>query len=905
MGLLCIAGLLMPFMASAGVLQNHSIDKTTVSGMDNVVGATTFSMADNDEVTTKSSLSIDEVYVYLPATSSIAMASSYTYKAPASFSKGGSETAPYYTVVSNPRDLGSDYQNITDGVNRLVCHAPKSQAKIFGFTTQHQAGKDIYVRMKVQQALNVFQKSKVEIWINGTFQKYHEFESSELSEYSFEFWVSDDAIKNAENLVIELRRGNYNEGTASVYAVSELYIESVNNSMLLEVTEANDSHRIGTAAELSLTIIDPALEGQPVTWQCSTNPDDVTPTWSDIPGTGTVNVVNPTQVGYFAYRAKIGSAYSNEVLILRKLACNGSAKIFFHEDFGTLASAQAKKSNAQVDAIGNYTPALTECPTNGSSVKDGMYAVVANPWYAGVDDGDACNQTNSDKHWFRNILDHTQGKQMAGEYGGMLLVNCKNPNEVIYENTQKLTCVGSYVNFSAWYANAGHARTSTSVHDINLLFKVVKNGATDVPNARIEVNATIDEGWVLGEVTFLVDEVADYTIQLINYGSGDAGNDVLVDDILFSQCIPTADLVADETYGTVTVDGASAKVMCGGQVKLDVASDQFGALYPDAVYYWCDSIPGSEKWLYNSSISGKTVTSNVFDVDGESWHKVLVVPDGALFDPQDYLDNGPDPSEDCPTMVGVTNDFQLLCGSVELILQSRDCNNVTLLARHDDGGSELVWEKSVDGDTWTTIPTPTPDSILTLTLEDVVQQVRVTIDGNSSSLLLLKKVLTVSPTDVELTVDGSEEVNVKFVAGADVIVTDFTWYRNGEVKETVSTTTYEISDMNDATYYVMADGCKSDDVKVTVKWPTIFTPLTVDGFNDTFVKDLLSGRLIALTVVDRYGNVVVKSDNGWDGKDAKGTFVMPGVYYYVATWDDAAETRKGSVEVASFVGNNK
>jgi gliding motility-associated-like protein len=70
--------------------------------------------------------------------------------------------------------------------------------------------------------------------------------------------------------------------------------------------------------------------------------------------------------------------------------------------------------------------------------------------------------------------------------------------------------------------------------------------------------------------------------------------------------------------------------------------------------------------------------------------------------------------------------------------------------------------------------------------------------------------------------------------------------------------------------------------------------MLVDGFNDDFVVGM--EPKVALKIFDRYGNLVVETADGWDGKDAKGNYALPGVYYYVATLDNG-DILKGNVEL--------
>lgn len=95
------------------------------------------------------------------------------------------------------------------------------------------------------------------------------------------------------------------------------------------------------------------------------------------------------------------------------------------------------------------------------------------------------------------------------------------------------------------------------------------------------------------------------------------------------------------------------------------------------------------------------------------------------------------------------------------------------------------------------------------------------------------------------------------------------------------------------------EGCSSssedeEGVLDDFVWPTVFTPMLVDGFNDDFVMGM--NPPVSLKIFDRYGLLVVETADGWDGKYPNGQYAMPGVYYYVATFQNG-DTFKGNVEL--------
>jgi gliding motility-associated-like protein len=101
----------------------------------------------------------------------------------------------------------------------------------------------------------------------------------------------------------------------------------------------------------------------------------------------------------------------------------------------------------------------------------------------------------------------------------------------------------------------------------------------------------------------------------------------------------------------------------------------------------------------------------------------------------------------------------------------------------------------------------------------------------------------------------------------------------------------------DSEYIIVFEGecgTTADSANVTVQWPTVFTPYEVDGLNDTFVKDMEPNFHTA--IYNRFGVLLIETENGWDGKLPNENLAVPGVYYYVVTLPDG-NVKKGTIEV--------
>lgn len=101
----------------------------------------------------------------------------------------------------------------------------------------------------------------------------------------------------------------------------------------------------------------------------------------------------------------------------------------------------------------------------------------------------------------------------------------------------------------------------------------------------------------------------------------------------------------------------------------------------------------------------------------------------------------------------------------------------------------------------------------------------------------------------------------------------------------------------DSEYIIVFEGecgTTADSANVTVQWPTVFTPYELDGLNDTFVKDMDPNFHTA--IYNRFGVLLIETENGWDGKLPNEVLAVPGVYYYVVTLPDG-NVKKGTIEV--------
>lgn len=85
------------------------------------------------------------------------------------------------------------------------------------------------------------------------------------------------------------------------------------------------------------------------------------------------------------------------------------------------------------------------------------------------------------------------------------------------------------------------------------------------------------------------------------------------------------------------------------------------------------------------------------------------------------------------------------------------------------------------------------------------------------------------------------------------------------------------------------DKAEEESITDKIVIPTVFTPHEVNGANDDFMPGY------PVVIYNRFGDVICKSDNGWNGK-YKGEIADAGVYIYVLTLKDGSE-KKGTIQL--------
>lgn len=167
--------------------------------------------------------------------------------------------------------------------------------------------------------------------------------------------------------------------------------------------------------------------------------------------------------------------------------------------------------------------------------------------------------------WHKNIVDHTQDGD-----GYMMLVNASYDAGEFYRDTVDGLCTGIQYEFSVWAGNAdkNQGRIKPNVRFI-ILDAYTADTLAQFDTGDLPVLPTFR--WDKHAVEF--DATTDKVVLLlINNNDGGSGNDLVLDDIAFTPCLPVYDIAGDS-------------VLCIGD-DLDLSSLLLASSYTSPEYLW-------------------------------------------------------------------------------------------------------------------------------------------------------------------------------------------------------------------------------------------------------------------------------------------------------------------------------
>ena len=719
------AGTLSVHADVSSPMKNHPIKKSPFYGL-NVVAASTFSIEDAESSTQVTTFPLSDVIVY-PKSASLQMDAAYTEK-DSNFGTGGTAASPNYAITNNAKNITNSFSFGDGDKNYLYFHAPKSQGKAFVISTEHKAKTDVFIKTDI--SLVYGKKTKLELWAGpvGETSKIGEFlfdKDRQKQEWNIsEYLYFDSPVTSGSTLIFELRRANYNEGEDCVFAMGEFYAYSTLD--VLKISGSQLVAPVGTPVKLTATYTEPVTQQRLHWFQGeSIGGYPYFPEITQHAGQNPIEVMPPLGTYYYTVTAlgqdDVTIASADTLKVERYLECSGNSKVVWSENFGTLASEDARSEYAGME----YTYAAT------GNVEDGDYAVTANPRTCGQDNNPAREEAD---YWFRSIYDHTQGGVKDGSYGGMLLVNCRDSNNdggpthsvtadgmdlVLNKKitADEIGCSANdqiMMNFSAWFANADWARGRGETHEIKM--KLIVYDQTGHSVGSIDVIAGVNEGWKRGVVSIPYTG-GDITLRIYNYGQAGGGNDVLIDDIQFEICRPEVGLAAYiDNQQQPDIKNVSTK-KCGDRVKLVAdPANAYSDIYPTPqsqcpYYVWQESKDGEtwnevyvdgEPWEGFGNCEGSAVNYSIYEpatIENQPMYYRAVIGRNSR-EIAAYLAN---PVGNICYSVVETPSAYVYCSSLKMTIEKEKCNEYEVEVENAEEGHTYKWEYGNDNCGWTVI----------------------------------------------------------------------------------------------------------------------------------------------------------------------------------------------------------
>ncbi|MBV9986486.1 MAG: hypothetical protein JO301_02335, partial [Chitinophagaceae bacterium] len=286
--------------------------------------------------------------------------------------------------------------------------------------------------------------------------------------------------------------------------------------------------------------------------------------------------------------------------------CSSSALApVYTQTFGT-STTSSKKNTVPSGFVTNYT-------FNGSSsLQDGQYMVTP------------LVQNSSNTDWAKGG-DHT-----GNTNGNMFLVNAGTGASTFFYQQVDNLCPGSVYSFSAWLANVNTISNTKSICGSGLVWPKVtfniKNTSGTIlatyttDTLPLTTNRVVSPNWkqygfqfsLPSGTTSLILEMKDYY-----GGQPQCGNDLALDDILFSACTPTA-----------TAALSTSSTICAG-TSTTMSCSLVNSPYTNPAYQWQKSTDGGTNWSNigtpGTSAASYPIASAVI-ADG-AMYRVVVGPD--------------------------------------------------------------------------------------------------------------------------------------------------------------------------------------------------------------------------------------------------------------------------------------
>lgn len=281
-----------------------------------------------------------------------------------------------------------------------------------------------------------------------------------------------------------------------------------------------------------------------------------------------------------------------------QVTCNGYwGQYLVNQTFG-----QGNATDNWYGPLATFAPGASTSTTfvgaagpTGGSLADG---------YSGLTKNTSAPGTGQGANWI-NMTDHT-----GDPNGLMLLVNAPSTAAtVFFEYTMVDLCPNTTLKLSTWVINVNSALVATSTCGANTQYPNLTLRAVDpVTNAVLATtntgNVPIDTAWHEFSMIFNNGSNTSIKLQVVNnsVGSG-CGNDLALDDITVSACIPYSQIAP------------KVDTMLCNNTSITYTANVINSPYNPAEYQWQTSNDGGVTWLNQGPpTASSTFTFNTFTV---------------------------------------------------------------------------------------------------------------------------------------------------------------------------------------------------------------------------------------------------------------------------------------------------
>ncbi len=287
--------------------------------------------------------------------------------------------------------------------------------------------------------------------------------------------------------------------------------------------------------------------------------------------------------------------------------------------------------------------------------------------------------------------DHT-----GNSNGNMFLVNAGTGGSVFFTQQVNNLCPGSTYNFSAWLANVNTTSNTLPICGSgyvypNVTFNIKNTSGTilatyNTGNLPLTANRSVAPNWQQYGFSFALPAgTTSLILEMVDAygGQPQCGNDLAIDDILFTACTPTA-----------TISFSNGTTVCAGTsttINAAIVNNPFTS----PAYQWQKSTDGGTTWsnIGTAGSSSSYTINSVTSTDGAAY-RVIVGPDVA--------------SLSSSTCITASAAVSLTVASVKLNDDVIECNNgITSYSASDayykvtysntNAGNSYLWSVSSSG----------------------------------------------------------------------------------------------------------------------------------------------------------------------------------------------------------------